>query len=227
MSVPVFSPPMNPAFPFQEIPEILTDTVRMHKGYDQVRPLLIRPIRTVTLSWEGANKATKDYIFSFFQGLAGSTGPFYWTPADKVPSPNGMTPTLSEVSGGSLGSRTYYVVFTWYDSVYGETVQSQTASLAISANYYMKVEIPPFPNFVSSWRLYAHESEGSECLQATINSSRSWTQSSALATGTATPPSTNSLNLAIKWILFPSAINCQKFTANRYKISFSIKEQII
>ena len=227
MSIPTFSPPLNPSFNYAENPQILTDSIPMHKGYDQKRPLLIRPVRRVRANWKAANRATKDYIFSFFQALNGTVGPFYWTPCDKVPDPTCILPTLSQVSGGALSSRTYYVAFTWYNAVYGETKQSATSSLAVSANYYLVVSVPPFPTWISSWRLYAHETPGSECLQTTINSARTWTQSSALATGTASPPSTNTLNLPIKWSLAGNVINCEKFAANRYQISLDLVEQTV
>ena len=152
VSIPTFSPPQNPSFPFGENPQIPTDVIPMHKGYDQKRPLGIRNPRRIRIGWNAASRETKDYIFSFFHALNGTTGPFYWTPCDKVPDPTGASPTLTQTSGGALSERTYYVVFTWYDASYGETKQSGQSSLTISANYYMRVSVPIFPTWISSWR---------------------------------------------------------------------------
>ena len=226
MSFPTFSPTINPSFPYSEDHNVVTDSIQMHKGYDETRARLIRPLRTVALNWKAVNEDQRDYILSFVAGLEGSRGPFWWTPHNKVPTPSGMDPTLSETSGGALSSRTYYVVFTWYDSSNGETKQSGQSSMTLSANHYLEVEVPPIPAHVGGWRLYAHETSGSECLQATITTGRSWTQSAALSTGTATPPSSNTLNEPVKWLL-AEGVQCKKITANRWQMGMRLVEQIL
>ena len=229
MTLPTFSPSRNPSFPYSENRRILTDGIEMHAGYEELRPRRIRNLRPVPLTWKSLSEAEKDEIVSFIDGLEGTRGPFWWTPHDKVPSPNHSPPDLTQSSGGALSSRTYYVVYTWYDAADGETLQSEQASISVSANYYMTVEVPPVPSHIDGWRLYAHETSGNECLQATITTGRSWTQSAALSTGTATPPSSNTLTTATKWVLASGDIICQRDRRNptKWNVSFEILEQSI
>jgi hypothetical protein len=179
----------------------------------------------VRLHWNTIPESEKDYIESFVQGLEGTNGPFWWTPLDKIPTPSGMSAALSQFSGGAISTTTYYVRFTWYDSAGGETAQSAQSSILMSTNFYMRVKVPPFPTYCEGWRIYAHESSGSECLQATITTSRTWDQSAALSTGTATPPASNTLSVPVKWLL-AGGVNKTKIRYGRWSMDLEFIEQI-
>jgi len=227
MPLETFSPPTNPSFPYDESTMILTDRIPQQKGYESSRSLLLREIRpSVRLHWNRAPEATLFYIESFFRNLNGSNGPFWWIPFDKIASPTAESPTLTQFIDGSLGAKTYYVVFTWYDSSYGETTQSVQSSISVLANRYMRAEVPVFPTFCEGWRVYAHETSGQECLQATVTTSQTWEQSGALSTGTATPPSTNNLLVKKKWLLI-GGIKKTRVDVGRWAIDLEFSEQII
>ena len=55
-------------------------------------------------------------------------------------------PVLTQVAGGALGARTYYVKYTWKNDT-GETVGSSEASLSVSANNLLMVEHPYATNY--------------------------------------------------------------------------------
>jgi len=221
-----FSPPTGPSFQSAVHLEPQFVEAKSHGGYDQQVPRLLRPLRRAELRWNAASDTTREYIESFIAAIHGTVGPFEWTPFDNIPSPSGMLPTLSEVSGGSLGSRTYYVVFTWYDTTYGETRESGRASLNVSANNFLKVEIPPIPLQVEGWRVYVSETSGAEKLEATITSgARSWTQSADLS-GSADPPAANTLTPAGKWNI-QGRLGKVRSGANRWNMTLTLLEQIV
>lgn len=225
MSYPTFDPELGPSYPYPPVSTVLADAIQTDRAYPHVLTKSIRKPKRIPLQWNRLSDDQLEYIMSFLETeLEGGMGPFYWTPAHKVPSPSGSAPVLSQVAGGALSGRTYYVRYTWYDSSYGETKQSAQASLAVNANYYLVVTVKPVPNRVSGWRLYAHESSGSECLQDTITTGRTWTQSAALVTGTATPPSTNTLTTPLLWILASQEITPRKIGAESWSLAFDIME---
>ncbi len=227
MTYPTFSPSQGPAFPYPESSVVHADVFQADRRYPHALAKTMRMTKRVSLQWPAITESVRDEIMSFFgQQLEGGIGPFYWTPHNKVFSPSGVTPVLSQAAGGSLSSRTYYVRVTWYDAAGGETRQSAQASLAVNANYYMTVEVPPVPSRVDGWRIYAHETSGSECLQATNTTSRSWTESGALSTGTATPPASNTLSVPLVWVLASQEISCTKHAATRWDVSFDIVETL-
>lgn len=200
MSLPVFDPPRKPSYvATSERPRVPIETVQLQAGYDQVRPLGIRAISPFTLVWNSVTEETLHYIESFLQQFEGAQGPFEWTPYRKWPSPSGIKPTLSQVGGGALGVRTYYVGFTWYDSDYGETKLSGVDSFQVAANNFLRVAVPPVPINVQGFRVYGSETEGSEELQATVTAGRTWTQTAAFVSG-ALPPSTNTLQQPRRFI---------------------------
>ncbi len=226
MTLKTFSPPKNASFPVIEPAAIPVERVDMHKGYPQIRPLGVTPIRgPVRLVWKRAPTATRDYVLSFIRDLDGGVGPFLWTPYSDIESPTGGEPRLSQFSSGSLPERTYYFVYTWYDSTYGETEQSARGSITVAASSMARVAVPPFPSHVEGWRLYGSETSGSEVLQATVTDSRVWSQSAALGSG-ASPPSSNTLSLPAKWILSPG-YQCQLVDAGRWVITLEFEEYII
>lgn len=223
--MPTFTPPINPSFLYDESREILVDRVEMHRGYDQVRPLNVRTRRRPVLIWRVLTETQKDEIDSFFTTLNGTNGPFEWTPLDKVPSPSGRAPTLSQVAGGSLGADTYYVVYTWYHSANGETMESARASIAKLANYYIRVSVPVFPAQAEGWRVYVSTTSGSEKIEATITDSRTWTQSAALS-GSTDPPTSNTLTGPVKWVL-SGPIDKRRIHVNRWTMTARFEEQFV
>lgn len=226
MTIPTFSPATNPSYEYTESRALVTDRVGLSRGYEEERRQTLRPLRRVALQWEALGESDLEYIQSFLDSLEGSRGPFYWTPIEKVPSPSAILPTLGQVSGGSLSSRTIYVVSTWYDATYGETRESGRSSLAVDANKYLTVSIPVLPARVGSWRVYASTSSGSECLQATVTGSRTWTQSAALSTGTASPPAANSLNPPAKWMI-DGDVSAVRFGPGAWRVSLPLAEVFV
>lgn len=228
--VPAFAPPLNPSFDYQEPRELLTDRVTVHKGYDQVRPLQVRPIQTVNLEWKALNEDQKDYIVSFFDGLNGTNGPFWFTPLDKVPSPGGALPTLTEVDSGITATiaRTIHVMFTWHNSVTGEeTKPSGRRSMQVGENKFIRATVPVLPNRADGFRVYASRTLGSEKLQATVTSGRTWTQDGSiypLSTVSATPPTTNNLNGTVKYLL-EGPYTPVRIRPNRWRMQLTFREQ--
>lgn len=101
-------------------------------------------------------------------------------------------PTLTPGSGGSLPSETVYVVAT-YTSLYGETTASPEASVAVTgATGQVTVTAPAATAGATGYNVYAANATGAEVLQTTspvaIGANYIIT---ALATGTATPPTVN------------------------------------
>lgn len=83
-------------------------------------------------------------------------------------------PVLTSVAGGSLGSRTYYVKYTWANDT-GETIGSTESSLAVSANQLLKVTHPYTstygpPSGAKLVKIYVSTSSGSYTtgLQASV-----------------------------------------------------------
>jgi hypothetical protein len=225
MTVPNFAPSTAPSYGSSRQLRFVSDPLQFEAGYSQIRKRTIRPLRPFDLIWELASEADKDYIESFIDGLDGAPGPFTWTPFNKVAVPSGITSTLTQVAGGALGSRTYYVTFTWYDAAAGETTESARASLAVDASKYIVVTIPTaVPTGIDGWRLYISETSGSEKLEATVTDSRQWTQSAAL-TGTEDPPSSNTLLPTTKRYIFNGDIEIVPVAFNLWNIRLSLLEQ--
>ena len=73
-------------------------------------------------------------------------------------------PALSQVSGGSLGSRTYYVKTT-YVNTHGETTLSSESTFAVSANNLLQIASPPSVAGATGWNLYVSDVSGTEAKQ--------------------------------------------------------------
>ena len=198
---PTLTLPRNPSYGYREEHVPLTESVTMERGYDQVVTKAIRYMIRAHLSWKALSQDELDKVLSFFQALNGSRGPFLWDPLNNAASPLSISPTLSQVAGGALGARTYFVVFTWYDATTTfETTESLRSSLAVDASKFIVVEVPAIVSGADSWRVHLSETSGAEKREATITGSRKWTQSVALA-GTLDPPSANNLSTALTWLL--------------------------
>ena len=100
-----------------------------------------------------------------------------------------LAPTLSQVAGGSLGARTYYVKVT-YKNLGGETTASGQSALAISANYLLYVTSPVASGNATYYNVYASTVSGSETKQNTnpVLIGADWTEPvSGLISGAALP----------------------------------------
>lgn len=224
MAYPTLTLPRNPSFGYSESFDVQTEAIAFHRGHDQVVPGNVTPLRVANLAWKSITESDLHSIQSFFRALKGTRGPFLWTPLNKIDSPTSISPTLSSVAGGALGARTYFVVFTWYDATAGETIESARSSLALAANTFIVVTVPPAPNQVGGWRVYVSETSGAEKLEATItDGSTSWTQSGALA-GVNDPPASNTLAPAIPWMI-SSPINAVRNSPGRYSLNLTFQEQ--
>jgi hypothetical protein len=73
-------------------------------------------------------------------------------------------PAPSQVAGGSLGARTYYVKTT-YVNANGETSLSPEATFAVSADDLLQVASPPAVAGATGWNLYVSDSSGKEAIQ--------------------------------------------------------------
>lgn len=90
-------------------------------------------------------------------------------------------PTLSQVAGGALSGRTYYVRLT-YQTPYGETMWGTEASFVVSANNLLVVTSPAGSSgaaFSIGWNVYVDTVSGSETKQNTptyIDIGTDWTE---------------------------------------------------
>lgn len=227
MTVPVFAPPQEPSYSTSITDALLSDSIQLHSGFTQVRPINLRPVRRFDLNWNLATEATREYVQSFTHTLDGGTGPFTWTPQfETVPSPTGHLPVLSAVAGGALVGATYYVAISWYDSVSSqETLLSQESSLAVLANKFLSVALPYRPNGATHTNVYVGTSSGDLKREASVVT-RSWTQSVALA-GTTEEPTANNLLPALRFIYQPPVQREPVPGAQLWSIEMSLLESFI
>lgn len=98
-------------------------------------------------------------------------------------------PTLSTVTGGALGARTYYVK-TSYKSAGGETLASAESSITITAGNLLVVTSPPNVTGAIGWDVYVGTSTGAETEQniALLPLGSSWQEpNTGLIAGSALP----------------------------------------
>jgi hypothetical protein len=225
MTAPVFDPGIAPSFsPSTDWnwPVLQFDPV---KPYEQVIPLGLRPVREYSVGFKALTVQQRNYILSFFHSIGGPAGAFSWVTPDLIWAPEFSALVLTQVSGGALAQRTYQVRYTWYDdSTSGETTACAASSITVAANYLLKVTVPPPPTGAPGWRVYAHETLGSECLQASVLDTTIWTEPvGGLVTGTGLPPTENTLQPPLLWRLV-GGLQEQKIRANRWAMSFTIRE---
>ena len=132
--------------------------------------------------------------FEFVQHYTGCLVPLSSFPAYYyAPASSPSAPTLSSVSGGSLGAATYYVKVTLLDST-GETPPSSESSLAVAAGNLLQVTSPIGSGaLTTSWNVYVSTSSGTEVLQnaTPIPLTENWAEpTSGLITGVS-PPTLN------------------------------------
>lgn len=120
-------------------------------------------------------------------------------------------PTLSQVSGGALSARTYYVKYTWANAT-GETVASTEANISLSANNLAKITLPTTAYALGTTKIniYISTITNTETLQGYIDvdaqiesgeadwSNLTWTEpTTGLVTGAALPGSNTTKHLML------------------------------
>ena len=102
------------------------------------------------------------------------------------------TPTTGSISGGSLGSTTYYVKITYVDAT-GETIASSEATQAVTANHLLTVTSPPASGLATGWNVYVSTTSGAETLQnvAPIGIGANWTEPTSGLVAGVSPPANN------------------------------------
>jgi len=127
-------------------------------------------------------------------GTSGSTPPTFNDSGGSIsePLPPPSAAVLSYTAGGSLAAETCYVKVTYVNGS-GETTPSPEANIAVPANNFLIVQSPPAESPATGWNVYASTTSGAEVLQNStpIPIGTNWTQSAALATTGAAPPSSN------------------------------------
>jgi len=227
MTTPTFLPPVQPSFSPQTQHNLRLDPMSTPKGYDITRTLGVRWLDSVALEWKVLAKPELDEILSFFEGLNGAPGPFFWTPLDLVRDPLGMTPVLGDVAGGALTSQgTYFVQFAWYQSSGGlESRGSKEASFAVQDNFLLTVTVPVFPLGVTEWRIYVGAVTGDAELQAGTETTRIWTMpGTGRVAGGANPPAASTLTVPLIWRLGGGA-TVRKIAPNRFSLGLEFLQQ--
>ena len=101
------------------------------------------------------------------------------------------TPSLSQVSGGSISATTYYVK-TSYVNVVGETLPSTEASLSVSLNNLLRVASPGASGNATGYNVYVGTASGNQTKQNStpIALGTNWTEPlGGLVAGAAAPSS--------------------------------------
>jgi hypothetical protein len=153
----------------------------------------------------GNPPAAADYAGGTLTMTANATNYVYLDPgADCVPASvvyltAPSAPSLSQVSGGALGARTY-LVKTTYLNAHGETNLSTESTLAVSANDLLRVASPPTVTGATGWNVYVSDSSGTEAKQnmdAPLALGTDWTEpaSGAAYLGGYPGPGSNSSGL--------------------------------
>jgi len=226
MSVPIFSPPQGPSYPLEIEQVFPVDSYATNSGLEVARPLGQLLIRRMRLQWTRMAVPTRDYIQSFLEALAGTNGPIQYTPPDAIASPTGTSPTLTQAAGGSLSGRSYDVQFSWWSTqTTQETAPSGTATLALDANKLITVAVPPAPNGVDGFRVYADDGSTSG-LQATVTAGRTWTEPSGGLISGASAPSSSTLKPPIKWTIDQTS-TFRLVAASRWSFEMTLLEQLI
>lgn len=125
----------------------------------------------------------------------------YFIDDRKLSDPGNVPITVTEVSGGSLSSRSYYVRITCSNSS-GETLASDEKTISISSNHLAKINIGNLEGYANSYstfggirkiNIYVGSTAGSGTLQGSIDyptQTLSWTEpSTGLISGSALPTS--------------------------------------
>lgn len=134
--------------------------------------------------------------------------------------------SLSQVAGGSLGARTYYVRYTWANDT-GETLGSTEQNISISANNLLKTDVgfSSIPTGAKKMNIYVSSSTGTETLQTTINNSTKtwvWTEPTTGLVSGAALPSSNTTSTKTKNGIYELVGNITTGYANVYSDNYFI-----
>lgn len=118
-----------------------------------------------------------------------------WRLMQAIANPT-TAPTLNgATAGGTLTGATYYVKYTW-TTVEGETMVSPEASLAVTANYNLKITIPAFPSGVSGAKVYVGTATNANKYQNVISTSGgTLTITAPINASGANPPASNTAQI--------------------------------
>ena len=235
MSVPAFDPPEAPSVSSSLTSTNRVDTLTLHSGVTQVRPLGLRELNSLELSWSNASEETSEYLQSFLQSLKGGVGPFTWDSFMKVPSPTAFAPALSLGSGTFLYDvYSYKAVFSWIgtnsDETEGETRASMASNIVspgTDASNKLILEIPAFPSGINKARIYVNDTTDYYKM-ADIEDTTTWVQDAQVNFSSNQPKTVNTLYAPNKrYIMTPGRIGLSPSSGNLWNIRMSISESYV
>jgi hypothetical protein len=130
-------------------------------GHKAVRPRHTEQVRRGQLTCRNLPKLSKERISAFFREIRGGGNIFQIINRVDAIVPPYFARDLSETGGGSLGSRTYYVVVTHANPLNTkETTECLEDSFLVAANKWLTVKSPDFPPGVSRANIYIGAAPG-------------------------------------------------------------------
>lgn len=201
----------NTVSPFALVRAVVQATIAVQSGYtaNVVAANVVDAIAAYILTL-GAGKTLQPgpmwaYVTANVAGLAD------WYSTSGLPTvsstsllrllPAPASPTLGTAStGGAFSNQTIYGQITWTTAA-GETLPSVETSVVLAAGtstQTVTVPIPAFPDAsVTQANVYLASATGQERLQGTFSTSAggTYTQTAALATGSAAPPTANTVSM--------------------------------
>ena len=219
--------PDKPSYPVQIESLFPVDPVSNYRGYFEEHRRGVHALRRATLRWSGAGVPTRDFVRSFFSQFNGARGPLSFTLPGFLENPSGIVPKLEDVAGGSLLSREYKIVFSWFDGTSKTTLASAIATKTIAANNLVKVTVPVKPLNVSHFRIYAAETPNPRETQSTgdVDTALTWTEpATGLETTGAAEPSVNNLAPKDYWMLENTSIQFTMYTTRLFNFTLVFRE---
>lgn len=217
--------PITPEFAWVETINYPVIKTPFESGTVQLRARHSKGTRHWTLRWNHATVDEAEQLEAFANEHVADS--FSYTVADKKARPY-AAPTLAQVAGGALGSRTRYAKFTWSDSSDNETLACVNSdSLAISANYLLTVTVPEFQENVTKAWVYVGPSDSVYYKQVTAitTSAGTWTEpAGGYATGTDSPPTTATFTETATVHFLEDSISIVKIHANYYSMQVKLEE---
>ena len=139
--------------------------------------------------------ATTDVPFLNMRMLGGQVGPFVQFTDSNFVMPPAAAPPFEQVSGGSKGSRTYYMGFTYKTATGETTICTLSGPISMSANYLLEITFPFSPDptithavvYVATSTSVKKQAEVALSTEATAT----WTEQTSALLTTTSPPATN------------------------------------
>ncbi len=130
-------------------------------GHKAVRPRMTEQVRRGQLTCRNLPKLSKERISAFFREIRGGGNIFQIINRVDCIVPPYFARDLSETGGGTLGSRTYYVVVTHANPLNTkETTECIEDSQLVAASKWLTVKSPDFPPGVSRSNIYIGSAPG-------------------------------------------------------------------